>query len=245
MVMVLVFHTKDPDGVWGALNIFLFPNLYPLAGSESALLTWKWESILGNGTLTSFADTSLLMGKQKVYPIAGWDEAASQLEAWAVFCMVFLGGDGVHLTTYDMFLLVEETSGVSLRMQAQACQHPTFPVALLFLIHQEFNGSFRKVLERWQRLRWPNFVSLRRTLAKGNFRTELVYLPGGIAPPEQPPPFFRSAPTTGDGSTPERYRQPPTSPGAEPPTQPGGGEESTPRPSTADRARFPESHGNQ
>ena len=36
--------------------------------------------ILGGGTLNSFSDMSLLMGKQKVAPIAGWDEEGSQLE---------------------------------------------------------------------------------------------------------------------------------------------------------------------
>ena len=81
MVMALAFHTKDPDGVEGTLKILLFPDLYPSAGSEAALLTQNWDVILGGSGLTSFADMSLLMGKQKVYPIAGWDEADSQLEA--------------------------------------------------------------------------------------------------------------------------------------------------------------------
>ena len=33
MLMALAFHTKDPDGVRGAIKIFLFPDLSPLAGS--------------------------------------------------------------------------------------------------------------------------------------------------------------------------------------------------------------------
>ena len=49
MVMALLFHTKYPDRVGGALNIFLFPNLSPLAGSEVAVLTRKWGAILGAG----------------------------------------------------------------------------------------------------------------------------------------------------------------------------------------------------
>ena len=101
---------------------------------EAALLTRKWDAILQGGTLTSFADTSLLIGKQKVAPITGWDEAVSQLEAWDVFCTVFLGDGGVHPATYEMFLLLEETSGVSPRLKAQACQQPTFPAAFLCLI---------------------------------------------------------------------------------------------------------------
>ena len=77
MVMAFTFHTKYPDRVGDALNIFLFPGLSPLAGLEAALLTRKWDAILGGGTLTSVVDTSLLMGKQKVAPIAGWYEAES------------------------------------------------------------------------------------------------------------------------------------------------------------------------
>ena len=41
MVMALAFHTKDPDRVGYALNIFLLPDLSTLTGSEAALLTRK------------------------------------------------------------------------------------------------------------------------------------------------------------------------------------------------------------
>ena len=111
----------------------------------------------------------------------------SQLEAWAVFCKVFLGDDGVHPATYKMFLLLEETSGVSLRLRAQACQNPNFPLALLRQIQQDINNSFRQALERRQRVWWTDFDIMWRVLTMGNFRTELVALPGGIAPPERPP----------------------------------------------------------
>ena len=120
-----------------APNIFLLPNLFPSAGLEVALLTRKWDAILGGGTLTSFANTSLLMGKKKVAPITVWDEASSQLEAWTVFCTVLLVDDGVQPITYKMFLLLEEKSGVRPRLKAQARQQPTLPVALLRLIQQE------------------------------------------------------------------------------------------------------------
>ena len=36
-------------------------------------------------------------------------------------------------------------------------------------------------------MRWPNFESLRRDLAIGNFWTEPISLPEGLSPPEQPP----------------------------------------------------------
>ena len=70
-----------------------------------------------------------------------------------VFCTVLLGDDGAHPTTYKMFLLLEETSGVSPRIRAQARHQPTFPAALLRLIQQEFNESFCQVLERRHRVR--------------------------------------------------------------------------------------------
>ena len=47
IVMALAFQTKDPDVVEYKLNIFFFPDLYPSAGSEAALLTRKWYAILG------------------------------------------------------------------------------------------------------------------------------------------------------------------------------------------------------
>ena len=107
MVMALSFHTEDPDGVGDALNILLFPDFSPSSGSEAALLTRKWDAILEGGTLTSFADTSLLIGKKKVTPTTGWDKAVSQLETWDVFYSVFLGDDWVQPATYKIFLLLE------------------------------------------------------------------------------------------------------------------------------------------
>ena len=160
--------------------------------------------------MTSFTDTSLLMGKQKVVPIAGWDKALSQLKAWAVFCTVLLGYDRVHRATYKMFLFLEEKDIVSLRLRAQACQQPTFPTALLCLIQQEFNESFHQTLERRKRVRWTNFESLPKALATGNFRPELITLPAGLVPLERPlpPPISprRQAETPqaeGNNSTPQ------------------------------------------
>ena len=67
-----------------------------------------------------------------------------------MFCTVFLGDDGVNPATYDMFLLLEETSRVSPRLWAQDCQQPTLPTAPLCLIYQEFNESFQQALDRRQ-----------------------------------------------------------------------------------------------
>ena len=128
------------------------------------------------------------MGKQKVTPISGWDDAVSQLKVWYFFCTVFLRDDGVHPDTYEMLLLLKETSVIRPTLRAQARQQPTFPAALLRLIQHEFTESFRQVLERRQRVRWPNLESLRRALPTVNFRPKLVALPGGVAPPERPLP---------------------------------------------------------
>ena len=49
---------------------------------------------------------------------------------------------------YKMVPLLEETSWVNLRLRSQARHQTTFPVALLCLIHQELNESFRKALDR-------------------------------------------------------------------------------------------------
>ena len=56
----------------------------------------RWDSILGGGALASFADTSLLLGKQRVEPVTSWEAAEKQIEAWGVFCHVFLGYADVH-----------------------------------------------------------------------------------------------------------------------------------------------------
>ena len=40
---------------------------------------------------TSFANISLLLAKQRVEPVTSWQAAEKQLEAWGVFCHIFLG----------------------------------------------------------------------------------------------------------------------------------------------------------
>ena len=63
LVLGLAFYSEDLDGVGDAINVFLFPDLSPSSGSEAAILAWGWDGILGGVTLTSFADTSLLLDK--------------------------------------------------------------------------------------------------------------------------------------------------------------------------------------
>ena len=63
------FYSKDPESVGDAINIFLFPELPPLAIYEAALLARMWDAIIGGGTLKYFADTILLIAKQRVKPV--------------------------------------------------------------------------------------------------------------------------------------------------------------------------------
>ena len=54
MVLDSAFYSWDPDGMGGAINILLFPDLSPSAGSEADLLARRWDANLGEGALTSF-----------------------------------------------------------------------------------------------------------------------------------------------------------------------------------------------
>ena len=50
-----------------------------------------WVVVLGGGALPFFSNTILILGIQKVTPLESWYKAASQIEAWVVFCAMFLG----------------------------------------------------------------------------------------------------------------------------------------------------------
>ena len=139
--------------------------------------------ILGGGTLTFFADTSPLMGKQKVAPIAGSDEAESQIEVWAVYFTVPprhlrdvppLGGD---------IQGQPEAMGASLPKNHLPLR-PYFPH--IAGVQWELPPGVREAAAGEVK----NFKSLQRALATRNFRPELVTLRGGLAPPDRthPPP---------------------------------------------------------
>ena len=66
IVLGLDFYSKDPYGVGDTIDVFLFPDLYPSVSSEAALLTRRWDTILCRGAFIYFADTSLLISKQRV-----------------------------------------------------------------------------------------------------------------------------------------------------------------------------------
>ena len=50
ILMDIALDTKDPNGVGDTIHIFLFLEIYPSVGSEAALLTRKWDAILGGGS---------------------------------------------------------------------------------------------------------------------------------------------------------------------------------------------------
>ena len=58
----------------------------------------------------------------------------------------------------------------------------TLPVTLIFLVQMEFNKSFRQVLERQHRIRWPIFERLRRDHATRNVQPENIALLGAFTP---------------------------------------------------------------
>ena len=72
LLLGLAFHTEYPDGVSYAVNIFMFPDLSISAGTEAALVARRLDTALNSNTLTSYANTDVLMTKQRVSPIMEW-----------------------------------------------------------------------------------------------------------------------------------------------------------------------------
>ena len=66
MVVVPAFHTEDPDRVGDTLNISLFPDFSPSAGSEASLITQQWGAM---GETYYFPISRLMSAKEvKVLP---------------------------------------------------------------------------------------------------------------------------------------------------------------------------------
>ena len=65
-----------------------------------------------------------------------------------MFCTLFMVDNKVNPAAYKMLIILEDTSVVRPRMQAQARQKTTIPTALFRLIQKELNESFLKTLER-------------------------------------------------------------------------------------------------
>ena len=110
-----------PDGVRDAINVFIFCDLSPSAGSEAALLTRQWDAVLSDNATTSFSDTGYLLVYQKPALVVSWDDASKKLEYWEVFFTILIHEPAYHPTTQEIYFLIEvkEESSVCLRAQAQ------------------------------------------------------------------------------------------------------------------------------
>ena len=71
------------------------------------------------------------MGKQKIYPVTSWDAAAKQIEAWTVFCAIFLGDLYHHTSTLEMGLVIKETKVFIYCLRIKSQQQSDFPDTFL------------------------------------------------------------------------------------------------------------------
>ena len=122
-----------------------------------------------------------MLGRQKVVPITSCDSALKKIEAWTVFCTVFLGDSSIYQATQELEDLVGNTEGFGTHIHAQTQRQPSFPAALIFHLKYEFNKSFRHALERRHRVRWPCLEDLWRQLTTIHFSTDRVYILGAIS----------------------------------------------------------------
>ena len=55
------------------MNIFMLLDLSIAEGTEAALVAWQWDTALDSNTLMSYTDTAVLMTKQRISQIIGWE----------------------------------------------------------------------------------------------------------------------------------------------------------------------------
>ena len=63
---------EDPGRVSDAMGIFIFPDLSLAVGKESAMVVRWRDTELEPNTLSSYANTSTLIMKQRIAPIVEW-----------------------------------------------------------------------------------------------------------------------------------------------------------------------------
>ena len=134
--------------------------------------------------MTSYADTAALTKQQRIPPIVGWEAASKMLEQWLVVVTVLLGPQERHPSVFELATLLEAGDEVNPRLRAQAAFQQDIPEALVQLIQNEFNKSFRQVFTSHLPVRWPHFNTLIRTLTKRHFHPDTVTIQGGV--PAQP-----------------------------------------------------------
>ena len=67
----------------------------------------RWNMVLDRITLTTYADTSLLLQFQKVVPIIRWEAAVIMLEQWEVFLAVIMIPGSLQPVVYKLTIPVD------------------------------------------------------------------------------------------------------------------------------------------
>ena len=116
LLLGLHFFTEDPDCIEDTVNIFQFPNLFLSAGSESSMVTQRWDNALDANTMTSYADAAALMKQQRILPIVGWEAVAKILDQWLVVVTVLLGPQERHPAEFELATLMEASDKVNSRL---------------------------------------------------------------------------------------------------------------------------------
>ena len=116
LLLGIHFFTEDHDCVNDNVNIFQFPNLSLSTGSESSMVTQRWDTMLDSNTMTSYAEAAALMKQQRIPPIFGWEAKVKILEQWLVMVTVLLGPQESHPTVLDLTTLLAAAEEVNSRL---------------------------------------------------------------------------------------------------------------------------------
>ena len=162
------------------VNIFQFPYLYLSAGSKASMVTQRWDIALDANTITSYMVAAVLMKKEYIPPIVGWEAAAKMLKLCLVIVTFLLGPKECHPAVFELAALLEAAEEVNSRLQAKAAVQKDMPAALIRLIQTDFNESFCQVFTSHLPVRWPHFTPLIRTLTTGHFHPDTVTILGGF-----------------------------------------------------------------
>ena len=141
----------------------------------------------GGVKMTYFEDTSMLMSQQKVAPVTSCDDASKQMQIWDIFCGIFIEYSLVHLTIFEVQVLIEELSIIRSSIYEQDQHQPSSPVAFLRLIQTGFNQIFCQSRQRRHRALWVEFEWIHWALATRNFRHVSVVIPESLTPSTPPP----------------------------------------------------------
>ena len=133
---------------------------------------------MNSSTLTTYADTTYLLHSHKVATIMGWDVAKSMLEQCSFFLVVLWVPPNKHCIFYEIMLMIDSAEEVNTRLRSKSRNHPTIPEAIIQLIKNEFNKSFRQVFTSALPVRWMDLMLLTRMITMGFLRLESVSMKG-------------------------------------------------------------------